>query len=487
MLSIESQRRELLEFAKKNGLQVVKIFEESQSAYKLGRPIFTIVMEMIADELADAILTWKPDRLARNALDGGKVIQAMDDKKLMEIRTPYECFRQEDNRMLLYIHFGMSNDYSRQISANVKRGNRQKYARGEFVGKAPLGYLNSKVGNSSNIVLDPEKAPFVRKLFEEFSTGKYSVQDLVRKADSWGLRSVFNHKIAKSGMYTLLRRTAYYGVYIHADEPHQGSYESLVTKGLFDRVQEVLEDRGKPRKKDWTHTYKTLVKCAECGCSITATTKEKYYKKTRNTGIYTYYYCTKRRGKCSQKPITEEEMEEMMRDYILKIDIDKEVWEIGIELLRAKHQDEMDKFIEASKRLEKEKEGVKRDLQKLLDMRLREEISAEEYTEAKKLLLDKKVAIEEKLTDKEESSDNWLELAENFFETCYRARKIMQGEDYEKKRDLIECVGWNLFLNNKKLEFSFKKPYNILLKPEVRSDVQARQDSNLEERFWRPP
>lgn len=78
---------------------------------------------MIENGLADAILTWKPDRLARNALDGGRVIQAMDDGKLKEIRTPYECFRQEDNRMLLYIHFGMSNDFSRQISANVKRGN----------------------------------------------------------------------------------------------------------------------------------------------------------------------------------------------------------------------------------------------------------------------------------------------------------------------------------------------------------------------------
>ena len=249
----------------------------------------------------------------------------------------------------------------------------------------------------------------------------------------------------------MLRRTAYYGVYVHADEPHQGSYESLITKELFDRVQEVLEDRGKPRKKDWVHTYKTLVKCAECGCSITATTKEKYYRKTGNSGIYTYYHCTKRRGMCSQKPITEEEMEEMMRDYILKIDIDKEVWEVGIELLRAKHQDEMDKLIEASKKLEKEREGVKRDLQKLLDMRLREEISTEEYTDAKKLLLDKKVAIEEKLVDREKSSNNWLELAEDFFEKCYQARKVMESKDYEEKRDLIQSVGWNLLLRDKNL------------------------------------
>ena len=63
----------------------------------------------------------------------------------------------------------------------------------------------------------------------------------------------------------------------------------------------------------------------------------------------------------------------------------------------------------------------------------------------------------------------------------------MESKDYEKKRDLIQSVGWNLLLGDKNLEFSFNKPYDILLKPEVRSDVQACQDSNLEERFWRPP
>ena len=89
------------------------------------------------------------------------------------------------------------------------------------------------------------------------------------------------------------------------------------------------------------------------------------------------------------------------------------------------------KLIESSKRLEREKEGVKRDLQKLLDMRLREEISAEEYTDAKKSLLDRKVSIEEKLTDSEGSSNNWLELAEGFFE-----RKTLSGTKSHGKQRL---------------------------------------------------
>lgn len=479
-LSIDSQISELQEFARKEGLNVVKVLKESQTAFKPGRPVFAELMEYAEEGIVEAVLAWKPDRIARNALDGGRFIQAIDDGYIAELRTPYERFRKEDNRMMLYIHFGMSNDYSRQISANVKRGNREKYRRGEYVGKAPLGYLNEKVGNSRNITPDPDKAPVIKQLFQDYSTGNYSVMDMVRKADSLGLSSVYGRKIAKSGMYTLLQRSAYYGVYEHAGEAHEGSYEPLISKSLFDKVQDVLANKGKPRKRDWSnHAYKGgLIKCAECGCSITATTKVKFYKKTGNTGVYSYYHCSKRRGKCGQKPVKDDELELMLKGYISKVEIDKEVWELGIELLKAKHANEMQQIESARVRKQMEYNKVEKDLERLLEMRMSEEITPEEYIKAKGQLLDQRVALKEQLEDKEHSSDNWLELAENFFETAFRARSIMDGDDTEAKRALVHAVGSNLLLRDGELEFSFKKPFDVLLKPSVRSDVQGRRESN---------
>jgi len=236
-LSIESQIRELREFAAKFSLEIIDVFEESQSAYKLGRPVFDGMMKQIEAEKANALLVWKPDRLARNALDGGRVIQAIDDNHLKEIRTPYECYKQEDNRMMLYILFGMSNDYSRQISANVKRGLRQKYARGEYPNKAPIGYINAKTGLSRNIVPDPEKADLIVKVYKLFATGNYSVMDMLKVAKEWGLTSIYGKDICKSAMYRILTSTDYYGVYRHGGEYHQGSYEPIISKTLYDQVQ----------------------------------------------------------------------------------------------------------------------------------------------------------------------------------------------------------------------------------------------------------
>lgn len=477
-LSIEAQKRELSDFAKQYGLKIVEVIEESQSAYKGGRPLFNRMMDHIEAGVANGILTWKPDRLARNAIDGGRVINGLDTSFLREIRTPSDIFRQEDNRVMLWLAFGMSNDLSRQISLNVKRGNRQKYARGEFVGKAPLGYKNAEVGNSRNIVIDPDKGPLVRRLFEEYATGKYSVMDMSRMADEWGLTSVYKHKLPKSEMYRLLQRTAYYGVYIHNREPHQGTYEPLIPKPLFDRVQDVLKGRSTPRKQSWIHAYKGLIKCAGCGCFVTAETKTKHYKRTDRNASYTYYRCTRRRGHCGQPGVTENELEAMIVSYVEKITIDREVWELGVELLKAKNSDEFDRQVEVRASAERELAKIDRTLQTLLELRLSEEVTAIEYAAQKKKYIDQRITLKERLEDREQTTSNWLELAENFFETAFSAREILEKGDPKERHDLVQTVGWNLILGNGKLGFSFKKPYDALLQPALRADVQGRRESN---------
>ena len=107
-------------------------------------------------------------------------------------------------------------------------------------------------------------------------------------------------------------------------------------------------------------------------------------------------------------------------------------------------------------------------------MRLEEEVSAEEYGRVKKNLLDTKNQLKEKLDDDHFGSLTWLELAEKFFENCYQAREIMESDDFLAKRNLVKTVGSNLFLRDKKLEFSFRRPYDLLLKPGIRDDVQGR-------------
>lgn len=101
MLSLDAQERELLEIAQKYNLDVVQTFRESMSAKKEGRPIFNEMMECIKSGKADAVLCWKLDRLARNFIDGGLIIDMLQTSTIKEIRTYEGSHLPTDNVLMI--------------------------------------------------------------------------------------------------------------------------------------------------------------------------------------------------------------------------------------------------------------------------------------------------------------------------------------------------------------------------------------------------
>jgi hypothetical protein len=162
----------------------------------------------------------------------------------------------------------------------------------------------------------------------------------------------------------------------------------------------------------------------------------------------------------------------MLREMVSNISIDREVWSLGVELLRAKRVAELDQSLAVKSELERQLTVIDKKMSKLLDMRMNEEITHEEYAVFKKDLLDKQTGLKEKLIDREHSTANWLELAEKCFETAFQAREIMEGDDGESKKNLIKTIGWNLFLKEGKLAFEFRNLFDGLVQTDLRGSVQ---------------
>lgn len=146
VLSIDSQIKEMLQLAEREGLEIVSMKRESHSAKETGqRPVFNEIIEEIKHGKFNAILTWAPDRISRNAGDLGKIVDLMDSGKLIEIRTFGQKFSNNPNEKFLLMILGsqakLEND-NRGI--NVKRGLRSRVEMGLWPGVAPLGYLNQK-------------------------------------------------------------------------------------------------------------------------------------------------------------------------------------------------------------------------------------------------------------------------------------------------------------------------------------------------------
>lgn len=292
ILSIESQLMELREFAKKENITIIKEFTESKTTKQPGREVSNEMLKFIEKSQADGIIAWHPDKLARNSVDGGKIIYLIDTGKIKDLKFPtYKFDNSAYGKFILTIAFGQSKYYVDNLSENTKRGLRQKLRRGEWPGWAPVGYLNDL--KTHTVVLDPDKYKLIKKIFELYATGRYPIRRLVEVAKEISLSGKSGKDLSKSEGELILKNPFYYGVFRYKGEIYEASHPPIISKHLFDKVQRIFEERSNPtREKTHSFVFRGFIKCGECGGMITAEKKK---------GKYVYYHCTKRITKCSQK------------------------------------------------------------------------------------------------------------------------------------------------------------------------------------------
>ena len=472
-LSITDQNAEADKVEVRDALNVTHKLEESHSAFKPNnRPKFDKMVALIESHQVDAILTWKPDRLCRNPKEGGHLLQLLQDGVLKEIRcSTGEIFTPDSDHLILQIHFGMANQYSRNLSRDVRRGLNRKCERGEYPRPAPIGYESYGERGQRQMRRHDSEGVLIEKMFSYASTGGMSLSKIAEKMYEEGLRSKKGKKLSKSHIHVILKSPTYFGYFLHNGELFEGNYEPLISKMLYDQVQDALTNRSKPKIKVWEHTYNGLITCGDCGCQITTTVKEKFYKRTNRTAIYTYHHCTHRKEKCNQKAVQGKELEKMLIKAISGISINQEEWQLGMDLFKAKHEEEMGKLNKKLRFYQNQFKSVREQLSELVKMRARKELTQEEFLEQKNELQGEKKDLDEKIKDNDYSADTWLELCAKYLNTAFTARETMEKGTNEEKRDLILDLGENLILRNKTIEFTFKQPYDVLLSPVHRQSM----------------
>lgn len=296
-MSIGSQIKEMSELANREQLQIVTVKQESFSAKNsAARPIFNEMMQEIREGQYDAILTWAPDRLARNAGDLGMLVDLMDAGKLQRIRTFGQTFSNNPNEKFLLMILGsqakLEND---NRSINVKRGLRAKCEMGWRPSLPPLGYYTrGGSGNGRDIILDEERSPYIKQMFEMSANGK-SGRHIRKWLEDNNVHTRKDKHISLSMIYKILKNPYYYGEFEfpkNSGQWYTGNHEPLITKELFELVQEQLKV---PVKSKWgakDFPYKRLMTCYSCGSTIVGEERKKLYK-NGTTGIFMYYHCSR--------------------------------------------------------------------------------------------------------------------------------------------------------------------------------------------------
>ena len=453
VLSIEAQLVELKEFAAKEKLEIVASLCEAKTAKEPGRIKFAEMLSLLEKGKADGIISWHPDRFARNSVDGGKIIHFVDRGLIRSLKFPTFWFEATPQGLfMLNIAFGQSKYFVDNLRENVKRGLRQKIRNGVWPGWAPVGYLNNP--KSRGVDIDPEKSRLVKKVFELYATGAYPLHSLANWCVKHNLKGNKNNKISISSLQKILQNIFYIGLMKFKGEVFEGTHEPLISKKLFDLCQEVMAKRGKKKDIRKHHfAFLGLLKCASCGCSITAEIQKGHH----------YYHCTKKKGPCQEKHyLREEALTEQIKSFLQKVSLSNQDTE---KVLAELHKDEEKAKGEAKttvQNLKVELAEIKTKLEKLLDAYLNEVISADDYKARKENLVTKKVELGEKIQDFEQKGLSWLEPAREFVLSLNQATNLVESEHKEEMTTFLKTIGSNHVLRNREFVFTPKIEYKLV-------------------------
>jgi len=473
--SIESQHKELLKMAKDRDLKIKEVYTESMSAKAPGRPVFNKMMDKIAENPGMGLLVWKLDRLARNPVDGGRLIWAVEKGLIPEIITFERKYSNTiDDKFIMNLDFGVPKMYVDQLSINVKRGNRTKLEKGGWPNHAPLGYLNNKLDNT--IIIDKKISPYIFRAFSLCATGNYSLKQIADILYAEGFRTRTGKRVFKGTIERILKKTFYYGVMERDGKLYNGNHKSIISKQLFDDTQNALSGRIRPKNKKRFFVYQGFLKCASCGCVYTSTNKKGH----------DYHYCTNGKGICEahKSYLRSEKIDRLIIKAFEEIKFDEEFIEISYEAYKEQSQKDVSYVANIKENIEKELQIVRNKKAKLLETYLSELVSRSDYEAKMKELENAEIGLENQIKNagaKSGTDENTLEQIKDIFLTASRAKKDFLSRDPYQKRELLEILLWNLEIENEKIAHSrFKEPYNILANTPKNCDFSTMLPSQVQ-------
>ena len=341
--SLENQSRRIEEYCldEKIKLKQQYVIFESASSYK-KRKKFWEMIEFVKENKIELVICTKVDRITRNfkeMLVIDKLVEEydvkiffLDDNLLLDRRMRVSDKIQWRMKVLF------AEMYIEQMRENVTQGMNEKVKEhGEWAHTAPQGYLNVEERKRHFIALDERKYPIIQKAFELFAEGNHSCRTLAKELKKLGLtKRKSNNALTPGQVHHILTNPFYYGMMRWKGELYKGSHEPIISKELFDKVQEVLANGSKKKSTYATlpFVFRGLITCGECGCLVTAEKKK---------GKYIYWHCTRYNKNCSQKKyVRQEKLEKQIKGFIDSIHIPENIVDWLTNKLRASHEEKVE-------------------------------------------------------------------------------------------------------------------------------------------------
>lgn len=476
--SLDAQKDRLFSLAKNKGFceEDIKIFKIVESSTIGGRKKFYEMIEWVkAQEGTICLFVEAIDRLQRSFKES-TVIDDLREQEKIEIYFYKEgiALHKNSNPQEI-IMWDMSvigaKLYVQSISHNVKRTNERKLANNEILGLAPIGYLNAiDATGKKTVIVDSERKHFIRRAFQEYAKGIYSLLDITKMLNKWGLRSRKGKDVPKATIHNMIQNPFYIGMMVYKGKRYPHFYERIIDKETFDKCQEVRLSYGKKPFKygNKPYIFRGLIKCAHCGCTIT--TEEKKGHK--------YLFCSKYKGDCEQKRAKEEDLLKEIQGAFEAIQIpEKTLSELQEKLQKSLYAKKQFQF-EIIAGLDKEYKNNQEKLDTLLELCLNKSITEDQFNQKRAALQQRQEEILEEKKLHTNADEKFAVTLSYLLSVASRAYEIFRSSKVDQQRELINFVLWNPRLEKGKLRYDYRKPFDVFVRAAKCQTWLPRLDSN---------
>lgn len=498
--SLEAQVESIQSYCKRNNLIIIeptpKAFVFTESSTRGGRKKFNEMIEFIEKQKnKTAIVVHTLDRLQRGFEECEKIKELLKADKI-EVHFIVESLILDkfstDDEFTRY-DFGILSAklYLTSMNKNVKRSQKHNREAGLWQGLAPIGYLNAKdERRKTTLILDPERAPIIKQIFEEYASGVHSLKSvwlsatekgLISKEPNYNPRSKNYGKycpVSRNKIHDILTNPFYYGAMYVADEEIDERtkkpvktfyklinhvYEPLISKELFDKVQKVLKTRKKERFcKEQKYAgipfvFRGLITC-KCGCAITP----EHHKKGNKE--YVYLRCSHQKGTCNQKLVNENTiLEQLEKEIFHQIRISPTMHDLLKTSIIQTLEDEKKVNASVRKKVAEQINIIDSRLERLWECYLDRDIDKARYELEKQKYLEQKKDLNARAEKYSDISNGLKENVEKAIDFVANLSNLMKAASPDEKNMLLKRLLTNCVLDGETLKYEIKAPFDKLL------------------------
>jgi DNA invertase Pin-like site-specific DNA recombinase len=477
--SISAQVKVMSEVSNEIGLNIIETLDEASSGYHLGRKAFNDMLKRIEQGEADGIVVWKLSRLARNPDDAGRIMGMLQRGVIKHIRTVDRNWLPEDNVMMMYVEFGVTNQFSRDLSDDTMRGLFDKAERG-WSPKAslPLGYIHSpfkKVGEEE-ILIDPDRFDIVQSALRKVASGEMKPKEALEYANAMGLTTKKGKPVSDSTFYRMLSDTFYYGRFEFPSGSgnwFDGKHKQAITEEEYTMIQKYRGRKDAPRPQKHLFPYTGMMKCGECGCSIVVDPKVKV-QRNGNRHEYHYYRCTKSKGNCSQKYLEVKKMEKQLAELLSQVKISDAFHDWALSELEKEIDKDITDRNEIMKVAQKGYDEAVGQINQLVKGYVAGKIPEEAYNATLEDLKKDQRKYKNILDNTDERINEWVKSTQEAVHFAKTAKsKFEKAKDLHTKNEILLGLGTNVIIQDLKISLDVQKPLIVM------KDVQPKFDEAM--------